>query len=133
MDRIRPTSARIVTLAAVFSLLALGAFSIPGVPPPARAGRLPAGTHPLDPLDDPDLDGLINLQESILGTDPNNSDSDGEGGREVLPATAQAVQLQGPSFRHLSGASMRQLARSVRRLGGELAWHCASVSSEPAL
>ena len=31
------------------------------------------------PTDDPDLDGLTNYEESMLGTDPNNSDTDGGG------------------------------------------------------
>ena len=39
------------------------------------------------PLDDPDLDGLNNLQEYYAGTDPNDSDTDGGGendGSEVF-------------------------------------------------
>jgi hypothetical protein len=46
--------------------------------------NLPSGRGPSD---DPDLDGLDNLQEFFAGTDPNNSDSDGGGendGSEVL-------------------------------------------------
>jgi hypothetical protein len=59
---------------------------------------------------------------SATASDDDGSNSDeGEGDREVAPAQAQAVQMQGASYRHLSGASMRQLARSVRRLGGKLA------------
>jgi hypothetical protein len=57
---------------------------------------------------------------SSAASDEDGSTSDeGEGDGEVAPAQAQAVQLQGTSYRHLSGASIRQLARSVRRLGGE--------------
>ena len=40
------------------------------------------GTNPLDALDfprDADNDGLTNNQEEILGTDPTNSDTDGDG------------------------------------------------------
>ena len=40
------------------------------------------GTNPLDALDfprDADKDGLTNNQEEILGTDPTNSDTDGDG------------------------------------------------------
>ena len=38
------------------------------------------------PFEDPDRDGLTNLQEYQLGTDPNNPDTDGDGlsdGNEV--------------------------------------------------
>lgn len=44
-------------------------------------------TDPALPFEDPDHDGLTNLQEFQLGTDPNNPDSDGDGltdGQEVL-------------------------------------------------
>ena len=40
------------------------------------------GLNPLDPtlaLEDPDRDGLTNLQEFQLGTNPNNADTDGDG------------------------------------------------------
>src|SRR5258708_37296176 len=42
---------------------------------------------PAMPFEDPDHDGLTNLQEFQLGTDPNNPDTDGDGltdGQEVL-------------------------------------------------
>src|SRR5205823_3900651 len=35
--------------------------------------------NPVDALEDPDHDGLTNLQEYQLGTDMNNADSDGDG------------------------------------------------------
>ena len=34
--------------------------------------------NPADAYDDPDVDGLTNLQELLLGTDPTNRDSDGD-------------------------------------------------------
>ena len=40
------------------------------------------GLNPNDPSDandDPDHDGLTNLQEFLLGTDPHNPDTDGDG------------------------------------------------------
>src|SRR5205085_12520175 len=40
------------------------------------------GLNPNDPLlpfEDPDRDGLTNLQEFTAGTDPNKADSDGDG------------------------------------------------------
>ena len=40
------------------------------------------GLNPNDPTDalaDPDHDGLTNLQEFLLGTDPHNPDTDGDG------------------------------------------------------
>jgi hypothetical protein len=36
-------------------------------------------TNPTMPSEDPDHDGLTNLQEFQLGTDPNNQDTDGDG------------------------------------------------------
>lgn len=47
----------------------------------------PQLTDPAFPSEDPDHDGLTNLQEFQLGTDPNNPDTDGDGltdGQEVL-------------------------------------------------
>ncbi len=44
-------------------------------------------TDPAMPFEDPDHDGLTNLQEFQRGTDPNNADTDGDGltdGQEVL-------------------------------------------------
>ena len=44
-------------------------------------------TDPALPFEDPDHDGLTNLQEFQAGTDPNNPDTDGDGltdGQEVL-------------------------------------------------
>lgn len=76
MKRNRPILARTVMLAAIWSLLSMGFLPGPGRPTPVQAGGPQLGTYPRDPLDDPDLDGLTNLQESIIGTDPNNSDTD---------------------------------------------------------
>jgi hypothetical protein len=51
------------------------------------------GFNPLvenDPNDDPDGDGLSNMQEYVVGTDPTNPDTDGDGandGREVKKET----------------------------------------------
>ncbi len=47
----------------------------------------PQLTDPAFPAEDPDHDGLTNLQEFQFGTDPNNPDTDGDGltdGQEVL-------------------------------------------------
>lgn len=47
----------------------------------------PQLTDPTFPSQDPDHDGLTNLQEFQIGTDPNNPDTDGDGltdGQEVL-------------------------------------------------
>lgn len=44
-------------------------------------------TDPAMPFEDPDHDGLTNLQEFLNGSDPHNSDTDGDGltdGQEVL-------------------------------------------------
>ena len=35
--------------------------------------------NPVDALEDPDRDGLTNLQEYLFGTDPHNADTDGDG------------------------------------------------------
>jgi hypothetical protein len=46
--------------------------------------------NPLDAQEDPDHDGLTNLQEYLLGTDPHNADTDGDGlsdGQEVARGT----------------------------------------------
>lgn len=46
--------------------------------------------NPVDAQEDPDRDGLTNLQEYLLGTDPRNADTDGDGlkdGDEVARGT----------------------------------------------
>lgn len=50
----------------------------------------------------------------------DSSGDDDEGGRPASPTRAQAAALQSGSFRRRPGASMRQIARSVRRMGGAL-------------
>jgi hypothetical protein len=50
---------------------------------------------PIDALEDPDRDGLTNLDEYRLGTDPRNADTDGDGlkdGREVALGTNPLVR-----------------------------------------
>src|SRR4029077_9561668 len=73
-----------------------GIISIEVILAGASHGGIPddwALTHGLDPNDpampfeDPDHDGLTNLQEFQNGTDPHNPDTDGDGltdGQEVL-------------------------------------------------
>ncbi len=59
--------------------VALGGATVGGIP---VSWLLAHGLNPNDPLvaqEDPDRDGLTNLQEFQLGTDPNNPDTDGDG------------------------------------------------------
>jgi hypothetical protein len=59
--------------------VALGGATVGGIP---VSYLLAHGLNPNDPLvaqEDPDRDGLTNLQEFQLGTDPNNPDTDGDG------------------------------------------------------
>ncbi len=67
---------------------ATGIASVPVVLGGASVGGIPVswllkyGLNPNDPLvamEDPDRDGLTNLQEFQLGTDPTNPDTDGDG------------------------------------------------------
>lgn len=56
--------------------------SSPKASPAAKAAATPAvtaTTKPLAPSADEDRDGLLNGQETTLGTDPFNADSDGDG------------------------------------------------------
>ena len=51
-----------------------------------QLGALSSNTGTVDPLGDPDNDGLTNAQEALWGTNPNNPDTDGDGfsdGKEV--------------------------------------------------
>ncbi|HLK48955.1 MAG TPA: Ig-like domain-containing protein [Bryobacteraceae bacterium] len=60
----------------------LGGVSHNGIP---DSWALANGLNPLDPtlaLEDPDRDGLTNLQEFQLGTNPTNPDTDGDGLRD---------------------------------------------------
>lgn len=53
----------------------------------SQGATCPQLTDPTFPSQDPDHDGLTNLQEFQIGTDPNNPDTDGDGltdGQEVL-------------------------------------------------
>jgi hypothetical protein len=53
---------------------------------------------------------------SAAGSDEEHSSSEeDEGQGRSSPTRAQAARLQSTSFKHLSGASVRQIARSVRR------------------
>lgn len=57
----------------------LGGASVGGIP---VSWLLKYGLNPADPLvamEDPDHDGLTNLQEFQIGTDPTNPDTDGDG------------------------------------------------------
>ena len=78
----------------------------------ASHGGIPddwAITHGLDPTDpampdeDPDHDGLTNLQEFQNGTDPRNPDTDGDGltdGQEVLMYhTSTVTKIEPPRRR----------------------------------
>ena len=51
------------------------------IQPPQPTSTPPTPTAPSgpDPNADPDADGLTNLQEEQLGTNPNNADTDGDG------------------------------------------------------
>jgi hypothetical protein len=62
--------------------VALGGVSHNGIP---DSWALANGLNPLDPtlaLEDPDRDGLTNLEEFQLGTNPTNPDTDGDGLRD---------------------------------------------------
>src|SRR5258706_5859212 len=51
--------------------------------------------NPVDAQEDPDRDGLTNLQEYLLGTDPRNADTDGDGlkdGDEVARGTSPLLK-----------------------------------------
>jgi hypothetical protein len=59
---------------------------------------------------------------SAVGSDEeggSSSENEEEGQADGSPTKLQATRLQNRSLRHISGASMRQIARSVRRMGGE--------------
>lgn len=87
----------IISIIVVLSILiALGLFFISSLnqqqatQAPSGASLQPALTSSpsasVDPLGDPDNDGLTNAQESLWGTNPNNPDTDGDGysdGKEV--------------------------------------------------
>jgi hypothetical protein len=65
----------------------LGGVSHGGIPDSWAIANGLDPTDPAMPFEDPDHDGLTNLQEFQLGTDPNNPDTDGDGltdGQEVL-------------------------------------------------
>jgi hypothetical protein len=65
----------------------LGGVSHGGIPDSWAIANGLDPTDPALPFEDPDHDGLTNLQEFQLGTDPNNPDTDGDGltdGQEVL-------------------------------------------------
>ena len=67
--------------------VALAGVSHGGIPDTWAIANHLDPTDPGLPFEDPDHDGLTNLQEFQMGTDPNNPDTDGDGltdGQEVL-------------------------------------------------
>lgn len=50
-----------------------------------------------DPDDDPDNDGLTNLEEFLLGTDPNDPDTDGDGWDDGVEVVRESEPLSGQS------------------------------------
>lgn len=64
----------------------------------------------------------VSASSSAAGSDEegsSSSENEEEGQADGSPTKLQATRLQNRSLRHISGASMRQIARSVRRMGGE--------------
>ncbi len=57
----------------------LGGVTVGGIPVSWLLSHNLNPNDPLVPMEDPDRDGLTNLQEFQLGTDPNNPDTDGDG------------------------------------------------------
>jgi hypothetical protein len=57
----------------------LGGVTVGGIPVSWLLSHNLNPNDPLVPMEDPDRDGLTNLQEFQAGTDPNNPDSDGDG------------------------------------------------------
>lgn len=66
---------------------------------------------------------LSGSSSSAEVSDEDGSSSENEDDMEgrTSPTKLQATRLQGKSFTHISGSSMRQIARSMRRMGGECA------------
>jgi hypothetical protein len=57
----------------------LGGVTVGGIPVSWLLSHNLNPNDPLVPMEDPDRDGLTNLQEFQAGTDPNNADTDGDG------------------------------------------------------
>ena len=57
----------------------LGGASHGGIPDSWAIANGLDPNNPTMPFEDPDRDGLTNLQEYQLGTDPNKADTDGDG------------------------------------------------------
>lgn len=57
----------------------LGGVSVGGIPVSWLLSHNLNPNDPLVPMEDPDRDGLTNLQEFQTGTDPRNTDTDGDG------------------------------------------------------
>ncbi|MBI5526946.1 MAG: hypothetical protein HY897_11480 [Deltaproteobacteria bacterium] len=70
--------------------LGAGTVTIPATKPGVFQLSLPEGWQDPDAYNDPDRDGLVNIDEKRFGTDPDNPDTDGDGvtdGQEVARGT----------------------------------------------
>jgi hypothetical protein len=97
--------------------------SVPGAYAPTPASRISGFGSQLFSISGRRLHVPIgtSASSSAAGSDEEGSSSDSEEDMQggASPTKLQTTRLQGSSFRHISGASMRQIARSMRRMGGE--------------